>query len=97
MQRISNQIAEAPVELVVELATTRITASDVLSLRVGDVIASEKDIRESLMVYVQGKPKFVASPGKYKGHKAIQIQGGYQPNNIRVDLPAQSGGASAAG
>jgi flagellar motor switch protein FliM len=41
MQRISNQIAEAPVEVVVELATTRITTSDMLGLRVGDVIASE--------------------------------------------------------
>ncbi|HYO26376.1 MAG TPA: flagellar motor switch protein FliM [Lacipirellulaceae bacterium] len=88
MQRISSQIAEAPVEVVVELATTRITTSDLLGLRVGDVIASEKDVRQSLLVYVEGVPKFLASPGKYKGRKAIQISGGYQPHNIRVELPA---------
>jgi flagellar motor switch protein FliM len=92
MQRISNQIAEAPMEVVVELATTRITASDMLGLRVGDVIASEKDIHQPLLVYVQGKPKFVAAPGKYKGRKAIEIKSGYQPQNIRVELPIPTGG-----
>jgi flagellar motor switch protein FliM len=98
MQRISNQIAEAPLEMVVELATTRITTSDMLGLRVGDIIASEKDVREALVVSVQGVPKFLAAPGKYKGRKAIQIQGGFQPHMIRVDPPATpAGGASAAG
>jgi flagellar motor switch protein FliM len=98
MQRISNQLAEAPVEVVVELATTRITTSDMLGLRVGDVIASEKDVRESLLVYIQGVPKFVASPGKYKGRKAIQIRSGFQPNNIRVDMPpTPPGGTPPAG
>jgi flagellar motor switch protein FliM len=87
IQRVSNRIAEAPVEMVVELATTRITTADMLDLRVGDIIASEKDVRESLMVYIQGKPKFYASPGKYKGRKAIQIEGGYQMQNIPVELP----------
>jgi flagellar motor switch protein FliM len=97
MQRISNQIAEAPVEIVVELATTRITASDILGLRVGDVIASEKDVRDPLVVSIQGMPKFLASPGKYKGRKAIQIKQGYVPHNIQVELPTARAGGSAAG
>jgi flagellar motor switch protein FliM len=97
MQRISQQIADAPVEVVVELATTRITTADMLGLRVGDIIASEKDIHESLLVYIQGMPKFLAEPGKFKGRKAIQIKSGYQPQKVRVDLPtAPTGGGSAA-
>ena len=68
-----------------------------LGLRVGDIIASEKDVRESLLVYVQGKPKFLASPGKYKGRKAIQIQAGYQPHNIRVELPTTPTGGRRSG
>jgi flagellar motor switch protein FliM len=88
MQRIGNRIAKAPVELVVELAATRITTADMLELRVGDVIASEKDVNEPLLVYIEGKPKFLASPGQYKGRKAIQIRGGYVPNEIRVAPPA---------
>ncbi len=88
MQRIGNRIAHAPIEVVVELAATRITTADMLELRVGDIIASEKDVNEALLVYVEGKPKFLASPGKYKGRKAIQINAGFQPNEIRVTSAA---------
>ncbi|RIK77351.1 MAG: flagellar motor switch protein FliM [Planctomycetota bacterium] len=91
MQRIGNRIAKAPVELVVELAATRITTADMLELRVGDIIASEKDVHEPLLVYIEGKPKFYASPGKLKGRKAIQIKGAYQPNEIRVAAPSPGG------
>jgi flagellar motor switch protein FliM len=87
MQRIGNRISKAPVEVVVELATTRITTADMLELRVGDIIASEKDINAPLLVYIEGQPKFLASPGKYKGRNAIRIQAGFQPNDIRVTLP----------
>src|SRR5215213_4154848 len=59
MQRIGSRIAEAPVEVVVELAATRISTADMLDLRVGDIIASEKDVNEPLVVYVEGKPKFM--------------------------------------
>jgi flagellar motor switch protein FliM len=86
MQRIGNRIAQAPIEVVVELAATRITTADMLELRVGDIIASEKDVHEPLLVYVEGKPKFLASPGKYKGHKAIQIKSGYMAQQVRVEV-----------
>jgi flagellar motor switch protein FliM len=87
MQRIGNRIAQAPIEVIVELAATRITTADMLELRVGDIIASEKDVHEPLLVYVEGKPKFLAAPGKYKGHKAIQIKAGYAPQQVRVEMP----------
>jgi flagellar motor switch protein FliM len=86
MQRMGNRLAGAPVEVVVALAATRITTSDMLGLRVGDIIASEKDVRDPLVVSVGGKPKFIASPGKFKGRKAIQIRGDFQPTGIRVDM-----------
>ena len=91
MQRIGTRIAEAPVEVVVELAATQITTSDMLELRVGDIIASEKDVNEPLVVYVEGKPKFLASPGQFKGRKAIQVRAPYQPLDIRVNLPPGPG------
>ncbi|MCC6493033.1 MAG: flagellar motor switch protein FliM [Pirellulales bacterium] len=87
MQRIGNRIAKAPVELVVELAATRISTADMLELRVGDIIASEKDVNEPLMVYIEGQPKFYALPGKFKGRKAVQIKGGFRPNEILVNPP----------
>jgi flagellar motor switch protein FliM len=90
MQRIGSRIAEAPVEVVVELASTRISTADMLDLRVGDIIASEKDVNEPLLVYVEGKPKFLASPGQLKGRKAIQVKGAFQPLDIRVNFPPNS-------
>ena len=73
MQQLSDRIADAPLELVVELAETTITTSDLINLRVGDIIASEKDIHEPLLVSVEGRAKFHAKPGQYKGRKAIEI------------------------
>jgi flagellar motor switch protein FliM len=95
MQRIGNRIAQAPIEVVAELAATRITTADVLGLRVGDIIASEKDVHEPLLVYVEGKPKFWAAPGKFKGRKAIQIKAGFQPQNIRISPPDGQAGKPA--
>jgi flagellar motor switch protein FliM len=91
IQQIGNRIGEAPVELAIELAKTHIATADLIGLRVGDIIASEKDVREPLVVYVQGQPKFWASPGKYKGRKAIQIQQMFVPQQVRVDPTAHEG------
>jgi len=73
IQLVSDRIAEAPLEVVVELAQTKITTADIISLRVGDIIASEKDIQQPLIVSVEGSPKFEARPGQFKGRKAIEI------------------------
>ena len=73
MQLVTDRISAAPLEVVVELAETTITTADLIGLRVGDIIASEKDINESLTVFVEGKPKFESSPGQFKGRKAIEI------------------------
>ena len=61
-------------ELKVSLASTRITTGDLVHLRVGDVITTEKDVRSPLLVTVEGIPKFRAAPGAYKAHKAIRIE-----------------------
>jgi flagellar motor switch protein FliM len=71
---LARQINHAQVEIVVTLAETRIKTSELLGLRIGDVITTEKDIRTPLEVAIQGVPKFAASPGAIKGHKAVQIQ-----------------------
>jgi flagellar motor switch protein FliM len=84
VQLLSDRLADAPLEVVVELAATHITTLDMLALRVGDLIASEKDVREPLVVYVEGKPKFYAAPGQYKGRKAIQVTGEVQEEHIRI-------------
>jgi flagellar motor switch protein FliM len=75
VQRISGQLSGAVVEVVVDLAETQISTSDLIGLQVGDIIATEKDVERPLIVSVEGRPKFHAQPGAFKGHKAIQVLG----------------------
>lgn len=66
-------VESASVELVVNLAETKLTTAELGSLSVGDVIMTEKEQGEGLQVFVEGRPMFFAFPGLYKGHKAIRI------------------------
>jgi flagellar motor switch protein FliM len=75
IKRISDQLSAATVEVVVDLAETNISTSDLIGLRVGDIIATEKEIERPLVVSVEGRPKFHAKPGAFKGRKAIQVIG----------------------
>ncbi len=72
-EQLRNQLRHAKVELVVTLADSTISTSDMLSLRVGDIITTDKDVRSPLLVDVEGITKFTASPGALKGHKAIEV------------------------
>jgi flagellar motor switch protein FliM len=75
IQRISGQLSDALVEVVVDLADTNISTSDLISLKVGDIIATEKDVERPLVVSIEGQPKFHAKAGAFKGRKAIQVVG----------------------
>src|SRR3989304_713853 len=73
IEQISRTVCTSLVELNVRLSQTRISAGELLSLRVGDIITTAKDIHSPLLVSVEGVPKFHAKPGAYKGHKAILV------------------------
>jgi flagellar motor switch protein FliM len=75
IQRISSRLNGAVVEVVVDLAESSITTADLIGLRVGDIIATEKDVERPLVVSVEGRPKFHAQAGAFKGRKAIQVLG----------------------
>ncbi len=70
---IGQRLSGSELEVVVTLAESRITTGDLIGLRVGDIITTDKDVRAPLEVAVQGIPKFHASPGASKGHVAVQI------------------------
>jgi flagellar motor switch protein FliM len=73
-EAIGRQLDQAQVELVVTLAQTQITTGDLIGLRVGDIITTDKDIHVPLEVAVQGTTKFHATAGAFKGCKAIRIE-----------------------
>ena len=70
---ITNSLQGSLVEVVVQLASTKINTADLIGLHVGDIITTEKDIHSPLLVSVEGVPKFRAGPGAYKGRKAIKV------------------------
>ena len=84
---IGQKVHDSDVQLVVTLAETSITTSDLVGLRVGDIITTEQDARRPLLVSVEGLPKYSASPGAIKGHKAFQVE----------DVIAHTGNQHAAG
>ena len=40
----------------------------------GDIITTEKDVHLPLVVSIEGRPKFHAEPGVFKGRKAVQVK-----------------------
>lgn len=74
VKQISHGLNHSVVELEVRLAETKITTADMLHLRVGDIITTEKDVHTPLIVCIQGLAKFQAKPGAFKGRKAVQIE-----------------------
>lgn len=74
LSRITQNLHGSEVEVVVDLAETRITTRELIGLRVGDVIKTEKDVHAPLNVAVQGVEKFHARVGQLKGQKAIRIE-----------------------
>ncbi len=74
-KQISNLISESVTEVVVTLARSTLRATDLLNLQVGDIVSTEKDIRDPLEVEVQGLVKFTAKAGALKGRKAIELLG----------------------
>ena len=71
---ISDQLATAPIEVVVNLAHSTIRTDDLLDLSVGDIIATEKESTGALELSIQNVPKFKASPGAFRGKKAVRIE-----------------------
>jgi len=73
ISQISRNLQGAMVQMVVHLAETHLKTGDLIGLRVGDIITTEKDVNSAVTVSVEGMPKFRARVGSYKGRKAIEI------------------------
>ena len=62
VQQIGQTVRTSLVGVAVRLASTRITAGDLIGLRVGDIVTTEKDIQSPLLVFVENVPKFQPAP-----------------------------------
>lgn len=74
IRHIDRALRSSLVEMKVGLASSRISTKELIGLSVGDIITTEKDVHSPLIASIEGMAKFRASPGAFKGHKAIRIE-----------------------
>lgn len=72
-QRLTSELAEAPLEFSVEMGSASITLQDFLYLQPGDTIMLDKSVHSDLLIKVAGVGKFMGVPGVCHGNKAVQI------------------------
>jgi flagellar motor switch protein FliM len=72
-ERIGREVAHSQAEIEVWLAESQINTQELLGLRVGDIITTNQEINDPVVVAVGGIPKFHAKPGAVKGSKSIVI------------------------
>ena len=65
----------ASVEIEALVAESTIAAADLAGLRVGDVLMTEKDAAEPLVIKVDGQPAFLGQAATFDGHIVIEVIG----------------------
>ena len=95
IQRISDQLSDAVVEVVVELAETNISTSDLIGLRVGDIIATEKDVRAPARG-VRRRPAQISRPAR-RIQRPQGDSGRRADSNFMTPTPAYTRSAAIVG
>ncbi len=71
--RLRTALAEAPVELSVELGTREMTMRDVLALAVGDLVGFATGREGPVLIRVAGQPHFLGAPGISGSNNAVRV------------------------
>ncbi len=72
-RKLRRNVGNAPVEMRAFLAQTTIKMSELLSLRVGDIITTDKPCRSDVLIQVEGRHKFMGQVGQFRNCKSIRI------------------------
>ncbi len=72
-KHIINKIRQATVNLNCIMGTSKISAGELIGMKVNDVILLDHKISDAMIVNVEGVPKFKGHPGSYSSNKAIRI------------------------
>jgi flagellar motor switch protein FliM len=84
MRKVGRTLATAKVQLRAVLAKTQISMNDLLSLQVGDLITTDKEVGTEITVQVEGRNKFFAQLGQLRGNRAVQI------TRVLKDVPVEA-------
>lgn len=72
-RKMTEGVNQAPLALSCFIAQTRISLRQLIELKPGDIIMTEKPVTSPMMMLVEGKPKYLGTPGTYKSKKAFRI------------------------
>ncbi len=70
---LSEKLGRAKLTTAAVLAETTITVGDLLSMAPGDVIVTEKPANRPVVMSIEGRKKFLANLGQFKGKRALKI------------------------
>ncbi len=72
-ENLRYQLNQVPLGMSAEIGTADITVSDVLNLKVGDVIQLNDKVRDPIKVFIEGKKKYWGRAGVSDKNYALQI------------------------
>jgi flagellar motor switch protein FliM len=72
-EHIAGSLSRAGVRVSGMLAETSITMGQLRDLEIGDVLTTEKAANDPVVLTVEGRPKFLANIGQYRGRRALKI------------------------
>jgi flagellar motor switch protein FliM len=71
--RFKDRLQDCRVPVTVRLGTATVTLRDILNFAPGDVLILDQRPGDSLEAFVEGRPKFLGSPGVFKGNHACRV------------------------
>jgi flagellar motor switch protein FliM len=71
--RFKDRLQDCRVGVTVRLGTATVTLRDILNFAPGDVLILDQRPGDPLEAYVEGRPKFLGSPGVFKGNHACRV------------------------
>ncbi|MHB1155795.1 MAG: flagellar motor switch protein FliM [Phycisphaerales bacterium] len=72
--RLRTKLDAAPLIAAGLLAETTLTVADLLNMSPGDIITTEKLAASPVVLTLEGKKKFLANLGQFKGKRALKVQ-----------------------
>ncbi len=72
-RRVAKNLSGAKVNIRAFLAETSISMGQIMELKEGDIIQTEKPANSEVIIQVEGKNKFAGRIGKFRGNRAIRI------------------------
>jgi flagellar motor switch protein FliM len=73
-RRIAATLSRAATEVTVILADTTISVRDLVDMRPGDLIVTDKPATDPMVVCVEGRKLFLARAGQHRGQRAVRIE-----------------------